>query len=61
MKVVMIASIYARKSTESEDRQAKSIGSQIDEMQKMAERENLNIVEVLQESKSAKAPGRPVF
>ncbi|MDD5396948.1 MAG: recombinase family protein [Candidatus Moranbacteria bacterium] len=53
--------LYARKSTESEDRQAKSIGSQIDEMNQIAQRENLNIVEVLQESKSAKAPGRPVF
>lgn len=53
--------IYARKSTESEDRQALSIQSQIFEMQEIAKRENLKIVEILQESKSAKQPGRPVF
>jgi DNA invertase Pin-like site-specific DNA recombinase len=53
--------IYARKSTESEDRQALSIQSQIFEMQEIAKRENLKIVEILQESKSAKQPGRPIF
>ena len=53
--------IYARKSTESEDRQTLSIQSQIIEMQEIAKRENLDIVKLFQESKSAKAPGRPVF
>ena len=53
--------IYARKSTESEDRQAKSIEDQIATMKEMARRENINILEVLQESKSAKKPGRPIF
>lgn len=53
--------IYARKSTESEDRQALSIQSQIFEMQEVAKKENLNIVDILQESKSAKQPGRPIF
>ena len=53
--------IYARKSSESEERQALSIQSQIIEMQKIAEKENLDVVKIFQESKSAKAPGRPVF
>lgn len=53
--------IYARKSTESEDRQALSIQSQIFEMKEIAKRENLKIIEILQESKSAKQPGRPIF
>ncbi len=53
--------IYARKSTESEDRQSLSIQSQIIEMEIIAKRENLHVVKVFQESKSAKAPGRPVF
>lgn len=53
--------IYARKSTESEDRQALSIQSQIIEMQEIAKRENIKVVDILQESKSAKQPGRPIF
>lgn len=53
--------IYVRKSTESEDRQALSIQSQIIEMKEIAKREKLNVVKIFQESKSAKEPGRPVF
>lgn len=53
--------IYARKSTESEDRQALSIQSQIIEMKEIAKREHLQIVDVLEESKTAKKPGRPIF
>lgn len=54
--------LYARKSSESDERQAMSIGSQIKEMQMMADREDLNIVEIKQESFSAKQSGfRPVF
>jgi DNA invertase Pin-like site-specific DNA recombinase len=53
--------IYARKSTESDDRQALSINSQISELQEIAKRENLTIVDILEESKSAKKPGRPIF
>ena len=53
--------IYARKSTESEDRQALSIQSQIIEMKEIAKRENIRIVDILQESKTAKQPGRPIF
>ena len=53
--------LYARKSTESEDRQVLSISSQIDELKIIAERENIQIIDIMSESKSAKTLGRPVF
>lgn len=54
--------LYARKSTEGNEKQALSIDSQIKEMKQIAERENLVITEVRQESHSAKASGtRPIF
>ncbi len=54
--------LYARKSTESEERQVLSIDSQIKEMLQMAEREGLEIVTMKRESHSAKETGqRPIF
>lgn len=54
--------LYARKSSESDERQTMSIDSQIKEMLVLAKRENIKIVETRQESHSAKASGkRPVF
>jgi len=54
--------LYARKSTESEERQVLSIDSQIKEMLQLAERENLEVVTMKRESHSAKETGqRPVF
>lgn len=54
--------LYARKSTESEERQILSIDSQIKEMMQLAEREGLDIVEIKRESHSAKETGqRPIF
>ncbi|MBT6228676.1 MAG: recombinase family protein [Candidatus Scalindua sp.] len=53
--------IYARKSSESEDKQVASVSSQIKELKDLAKQRNLNILEILTEEKSAKAPGRPVF
>jgi site-specific DNA recombinase len=53
--------IYARKSTESDDRQVLSIDSQIQELKVLALRRGLEVQEVLTEARSAKAPGRPIF
>lgn len=54
--------LYARKSTESEERQILSIDSQVKEMLQLAEREGLEIAEIRRESHSAKATGqRQVF
>lgn len=54
--------LYARKSTESEERQVLSIDSQIKEMLELAEREGLEIVAMKRESHSAKETGqRPIF
>ena len=54
--------LYARKSTESEEKQVLSIDSQIKEMLQIAEREGLKIVDIRRESHSAKDSGqRQVF
>lgn len=54
--------LYARKSTEQDERQSLSIDSQVKEMLQIAERENLNIVDIRREAHSAKDSGqRPVF
>lgn len=50
--------LYARKSSEADEKQALSIDSQISEMHKIAQQEWLDIVETLTESKSAKASGQ---
>ena len=53
--------IYCRKSTEDDDHQAISLGSQRWELTRFAETHSLPVVEILSESKSARTPGRPVF
>ena len=54
--------LYARKSSESEERQVLSIDSQIKEMLELAEKEGLEIVIMKRESHSAKETGqRPIF
>jgi DNA invertase Pin-like site-specific DNA recombinase len=53
--------IYARKSTDEDDRQIMSIESQIIELQEFALRENLHVIKEFIESKTAKSPGRPIF
>ena len=54
--------LYARKSSEDDERQALSIDSQIKEMTTMAKRDGAQIVEIRRESHSAKASSaRPVY
>ncbi|MBA3788915.1 recombinase family protein [Patescibacteria group bacterium] len=53
--------LYARKSTEDDDRQVMSIEAQLFELREIARKENLEILEEFQESKSAKTPGREVY
>jgi DNA invertase Pin-like site-specific DNA recombinase len=53
--------LYCRKSTESDDRQVLSLDSQEKELLALAEKLQIKVVKVFRESKSAKAPGRPVF
>lgn len=53
--------LYARKSTEDDDKQVMSIEAQLFELREFASKENLEILAEFQESKSAKTPGRTVF
>ena len=53
--------LYARKSTEDEERQVMSIEAQLVELEEFAKRENIEIAERFIESKSAKKPGREIF
>lgn len=53
--------IYARKSTESEDRQVASISAQVEVMSDVAKELGLKVVDVLSESSSGFHVGRRVF
>jgi DNA invertase Pin-like site-specific DNA recombinase len=54
--------LYARKSSESEDRQVQSIDDQVNRLKKLASDLNLDIKKIYTEAKSAKKPNnRPVF
>ena len=53
--------LYARKSSEDEERQVMSIEAQLTELADFVRRENITVAETFTESKSAKQPGRPVF
>ena len=53
--------LYARKSTDVEDKQVQSIDAQLAELREFAEREQIHIVAELIEKESAKYPGRPIF
>ncbi len=57
----MRAFLYCRKSSESEDRQVMSLDAQEAELLRVAERDGIEVVDVIRESMSAKAPGRPLF
>ena len=53
--------IYARKSTDVEDKQVRSIEDQLAELHEFARRDGLKISKELIEKQSAKIPGRPIF
>ncbi len=54
--------LYARKSSESEDRQVQSIDDQINRLKELAKNLHIPIKEILTEAKTAKKPHcRPVF
>src|SRR3989344_2116348 len=53
--------LYARKSTDVEDRQVMSIEAQLSELRSLAKSEGLEIVSEFVEKRTAKMPGRPVF
>jgi len=53
------AIIYARKSTDREDKQIQSLEAQLNWCRDYAKSNNFEIVEEIIESKSAKQPGRP--
>src|SRR3989338_6639522 len=53
--------LYARKSTEDEERQVMSIEAQLAELAEFAKRENIEIAETFIESKSTKKPHQEIF
>jgi len=54
--------LYARKSTEQDDKQALSIESQVKEMLALAERDGLEVAEIKREAHSSKDVGqRPIY
>ncbi len=53
--------LYARKSSEDKGKQVASIPSQIQDLKRLTKQHKLNILEILEEEQSAKAPGRPIF
>ena len=53
--------LYARKSTDVEDKQVLSIEAQLSELRSLAQREGLEIAAEFIEKQSAKTPGRPHF
>ena len=53
--------LYARKSTDVEDKQVLSIEAQLAELRSLAKSEGLEIVDEFVEKRTAKMPGRPVF
>jgi site-specific DNA recombinase len=53
--------IYTRKSTDTEDRQVRSISDQLAELKELAVKEQIEVVDIFVEKQTAKIPGRPVF
>ncbi len=53
--------LYARKSTDVEDKQVMSIEGQLAELRVLTRKDGLEIADSLVEKRTAKMPGRPVF
>ena len=53
--------IYTRKSTDTEDKQVRSLADQLAELRELARKEQLEVVDIFIEKQTAKIPGRPVF
>jgi len=53
--------LYARKSTDVEDKQVLSIDAQLTELRSFAREQGLDVIEEFIEKQSAKVPGRPIF
>ncbi|MFA7201457.1 MAG: recombinase family protein [Candidatus Paceibacterota bacterium] len=54
--------LYARKSSENEDRQVQSIDDQISRLTQLSKELHLDVIEIFSEAKSAKKPNnRPIF
>ena len=53
--------LYARKSTEDDDKQVMSIEAQLFELREFARKENIEILQEFQEPKSPKKPGPEKF
>ena len=53
--------LYARKSTDEDDKQLLSIEAQLEELREHAAREKLEVVREFVEKRTAKEPGRPIF
>ncbi len=53
--------LYARKSSDAEDRQVLSIHSQLRELRELAKKENLTIIREYTEARTSKKPGRKIF
>jgi DNA invertase Pin-like site-specific DNA recombinase len=53
--------LYARKSTDTEDKQVLSIEAQLTELRKYARDNHLSVAQELIEKRTARKTGRPVF
>jgi len=49
--------LYARKSTDTEEKQVRSIDDQIAELKELAKKENIEIAKIFIEKQTAKEPG----